>query len=73
MNRPGFAPETPERIVSKGGERYEPALNGLDIFAERSLHTGEAASANPTEPDQLDSLKPPPGVSPLITLLVTRW
>ena len=42
-NRPSIAPETPEQNKLKPDYGDEPALNPLNIFAERSLHTAEVA------------------------------
>ena len=46
-NRPGIAPETPDQNKPKRGEGDEHPLNPLKIFAERSLHTGEASGSPP--------------------------
>ena len=49
-NRPVIAPETLEQNEPKSDESDEPALNPLNFFVERSLHTGEVVGSIPTAP-----------------------
>jgi hypothetical protein len=50
LNRPGFAPETPEQSMSNRGDLDKRSLISLRFLASRSLHTGEVVGSIPTTP-----------------------